>query len=54
MNALCLPLVLETEKNSKTNGAIHLKLEHIVVNGNSSDEFDNMHCLIKFKVTASL
>ena len=38
--------------NSKNNGEIHLKLEHIVVYENSSDEFDIGHCLIKVKVTA--
>ena len=31
----------------KKNGSIHLKLEHIVVNENSSDELDT-----KVKVTA--
>ena len=34
-----------TEKNN-------LKLEHIVVYENSSDEFDIGHCLIKVKVRA--
>ena len=29
------------------NGSIHLKLEHIVAYGNSSDEFDIGHCTIK-------
>ena len=38
--------------NSKNNGSILLKLEHIVVYENSSDEFDIGHCLIKVKVTA--
>ena len=38
--------------NSKNNGSIHLKLEHIVVYENSSDEFDIGHCPIKVKVTA--
>ena len=37
--------------NSKNNGSIHLKLEHIVVYGNSSDEFDIGHCPIKVKIT---
>ena len=37
---------------SKNNGSIHLKLEHIVVYENSSDEFDIGHCPIKVKVTA--
>ena len=30
--------------------SIHLKLEHIVVYENSSDEFDIGHCPIKVKV----
>ena len=38
--------------NSKNNGSIDLKLEHIVVYKNSSDEFDIGHCPIKVKVTA--
>ena len=38
--------------NSKNNGSTDLKLEHIVVNENSSDEFDIGHCPIKVKVTA--
>ena len=38
--------------NSKNNGSIHLKPEHVVVYGNSSDEFDIGHCPIKVKVTA--
>ena len=38
--------------NSKNNGSIHLKLEHVVVFENSSDEFDIGHCPIKVKVTA--
>ena len=37
--------------NSKINGSIQLKLEHVVVYENSS-EFDIGHCLIKVKVTA--
>ena len=37
--------------NSKHNGSINLKLEHIVVYENISDEFDIEHCLIKVKVT---
>ena len=35
--------------NSKNNGLIDLKLEHIVVYENSSDEFDSGHCPIKVK-----
>ena len=38
--------------NSKNNGSFHLKLEHIVVYENSSDDFDIGHCPIKVKVTA--
>ena len=38
--------------NSKNNGSIHLKLKHIVVYENSSDEFDIGHCPIKVEVTA--
>ena len=38
--------------NSKNNGSINLKLEHVVVLENSSDEFDIGHCPIKVKVTA--
>ena len=38
--------------NLKNNGSVHLKLEHIVVYENSSDEFDIGHCPIKVKVTA--
>ena len=38
--------------NSKNNGSIHVKLEHVVVFENSSDEFDIGHCPIKVKVMA--
>ena len=38
--------------NSKNNGSIDLKLEHIVVYENSSDEFDIGHYPIKVKVMA--
>ena len=38
--------------NSKNNCSIDLKLEHIVVYENSSDEFDIGHCPIKVMVTA--
>ena len=38
--------------NSKNNGSIDLKPEHIVVYENSSDEFDIGHCPIKVKVMA--
>ena len=38
----CLSVCLSVcvHNNSKNNGSIHLKLEHVVVYGNSSDEFD--------------
>ena len=49
---LCVCLSVCVHDNSKNNGSIHLKLEHIVVYGNSSDEFDIGHCPIKVKVTA--
>ena len=38
--------------NSKNNGSIHLKLEHIVVYENSSEEFNIGHCSVKVKVMA--
>ena len=38
--------------NSNNNGSIHLKLKHVVLYVNSSDEFDIGHCPIKVKVTA--
>ena len=38
--------------NSKNDGSIHLKLEHVVVFENSSDKFDIGHCMIKAKVRA--
>ena len=37
--------------NSKNNGSIDLKLEHIVVYESSSDEFDIGHCPIKVNFT---
>ena len=46
---VCLSVYMITKKN---NASIHLKLEHIVVYENSSDEFDIGHCPIKVKVTA--
>ena len=45
----CLSVCIHN--NSKNNGSIHLKLEHIVVYENSSEEFDFGQCLIKVKVT---
>ena len=49
---LCVCVSVCVHDNSKNNGSIHLKLEHIVVYGNSSDEFDIGHCPIIVKVTA--
>ena len=48
---VCLSAVC-VHHNSKNNGSIDLKLEHIVVYENSSEEFDIGHCPIKVKVTA--
>ena len=51
----CLPscvCVCHVHDNSKNNSSIDLKLEHIIVYENSSDEFDIMHCLTKVEVTA--
>ena len=47
--SICVSVYLHD--NSKTNGSIHLKLEHFAVYENSSDEFDIRHCPIKVKVT---
>ena len=49
---VCVRLSVCVHDNSKNNSSIDLKLEHIVVYENSSDEFDIGHCLIKVKVTA--
>ena len=49
---VCLSVCVCVHNNSKTNGSIHLKLKHVVVYGNSSDEFDIGYCPIKVKVTA--
>ena len=49
--AVCVCLSVCVHNNSKNNGSIHLKLEHIVKYGNSLDEFDIGHCPIKVKVT---
>ena len=47
---LCLSVCVHD--NSKNNGSIDLKLEHIVVYENISDEFDIGHCPIKVKFMA--
>ena len=44
---LCLGVYTITQK---IYGSVHLKLEHIVVYENSSDEFEIGHCPIKVKV----
>ena len=50
--SVCVCMSVCVHDNSKYNGSIHLKLEHIVVYENSSDELDIGHCPIKVKVTA--
>ena len=50
--SVCVCLSACVHDNSKNNSLIHLKLEHIVVYENSSEEFDIGHCAIKVKVTA--
>ena len=47
---LCVCLCDCVYDNTKNNGSVHLKLEHIVVYENSSDEFDIGHYPIKVKV----
>ena len=47
--SVCVSMYKITQKN---NDSIHLKLEHVAVFENSSDEFDIGHCPIKVKVTA--
>ena len=49
---VCVCVCVFVHDNSKNNGLIHLKLEHIVVYENSSDKFDIGQCPIKVKVTA--
>ena len=48
--SVCLSVCVHD--NSKNNGSIDLKLEHVVVYENSSDEFNIGYCPIKVKVTA--
>ena len=50
--SVCVSVCLFVCVHDKNNGSVHLKLEHIVVYENSSDEFDIGHCPIKVKVTA--
>ena len=49
---VCVCVSVCVHDNSKNNGSIHLKLEHIVVYENSLDEFNIGHCPNKVKVTA--
>ena len=49
---MCVCVSVSVYTITKNNGSIHLKLEHIVVYENSSEEFDIGHCLTKVKVTA--
>ena len=51
---VCLSVCLSVcvHDNATNNGSFDLKLEHIEVYENSSDEFDIGHCPIKVKVTA--
>ena len=48
---VCVCLCDCVQDNSKNNLKINLQLEHIVVPGKSSDEFEIVHCPIKVKVT---
>ena len=50
--SVCLCVCVCVHDNSKNNGSIHLKLEHIVVYENYLDDLDLGHCPIKVKVTA--
>ena len=42
--SVCLSACVSVYRIAQTNGSIHLKLEHIVVHGNSSEDFDIGHC----------
>ena len=54
--SVCVSVCLSAcvHDNSKNNGLVHLKLEHIVAYKNSSEEFDIGHCLARVKVMAQL
>ena len=52
--SVCVCVCLCVQDNSKTNDLICLKLGHLVVYENSSDEFDIRHCPIKVEVTVRL
>ena len=49
---VCVCVCVCVHDNSKNNGSIHLKLDHVIVYENSSDDFDIGHCLTKVKFTA--
>ena len=49
---LCECVCVCTHDNSRNNGSIYLKIKHIVVYENSSDEFDIGHSPNKIKVMA--
>ena len=51
---VCLCVCEFLHDNSKRNRSRNMKLEHILVYENSSDEFDIEHHQIKVKVTAGL
>ena len=48
----CLCVCVCVHDNSKNNGSILLKLEHIILYENSSDKIYIGHFVIKVKVTA--
>ena len=50
--SVCVCVCLSVYTITKKKGSIHLKLEHIVVYENSSDEFDIWHCPIKVTLKA--
>ena len=45
--SVCVCVCVCVHDNSKNNGSILLKLEHIVVYENSSEELDIGHCPVK-------
>ena len=47
---LCVCVCVCVHDNSKNNGSIHLKLEHVIGYENNSDEFDIGHCPIKVEI----
>ena len=49
---VCVCVSVSVYTITKNNGSINLKLKHVVVYKNSSNDFDIGHCTIKVKVTA--